>query len=427
MTKTALTSNREWNTRVVSTEKGEITQNILAEFNELWNSEYALKYDEFYEVYKERYMTPFGQRKAVYSWRLAATDPTPTGKRKEKSLREKIKDIEKQLRLETFCEDLTVCELVEKYLMTKTGVKHSTRTGYKFVQNILAKEPFGQRKIASIKTSDAKIFLIKMQEEGRGYSTIHTVRGVLRPAFQMAADDDMIIKNPFQFELHTVVVNDSVKRDALTREQERKFLQFIQEDRHYSRYYDAIFILFKTGLRISEFCGLTIKDIDFKKNVIKVSHQLQRTSDMRYVCEKTKTENGIREIPMNSEVMEAFKRIIKNRPKPKIEPIVDGYSGFLFLDKNGKPRVALHWEKYFQLSVEKYNSIYRVQLPKITPHVCRHTFCTNMAKSGMNPKVLQYIMGHGDISVTLDTYTHIKAEDAIAEMERLDLLIEKEA
>lgn len=70
MTKTALTSNREWNTRVVSTEKGEITQNILAEFNELWNSEYALKYDEFYEVYKERYMTPFGQRKAVYSWRF---------------------------------------------------------------------------------------------------------------------------------------------------------------------------------------------------------------------------------------------------------------------------------------------------------------------------------------------------------------------
>ena len=148
---------------------------------------------------------------------------------------------------------------------------------------------------------------------------------------------------------------------------------------------------------------------------------------MRYVCEKTKTENGIREIPMNSEVMEAFKRIIKNRPKPKIEPIVDGYSGFLFLNKNGKPKVALHWKKYFQLSVEKYNSIYRVQLPKITPHVCRYTFCTNMAKSGMNPKVLQYIMGHGDISVTLDTYTHIKAEDAIAEMERLDLLTEKEA
>lgn len=377
--------------------------------------------------YVYRYTNPYGQRKTVYSWRLTASDPMPAGRRKDKSLREKIKDIEKQLRLEICCEDITVCELVEKYLMTKTGVKHSTQTGYKFVQNILAKEPFGQRKIASIKTSDAKIFLIKMQEDGRGYSTIHTVRGVLRPAFQMAADDDMIVKNPFQFELHTVVVNDSVKRDALTREQERKFLQFILEDDHYSQYYDAIYILFKTGLRISEFCGLTIKDIDFKKKVIKVNHQLQRTSDMRYICEKTKTENGVREVPMTPDVVDAFKRIIKMRPKPKIEPVVAGYSGFLFLDKNGKPKVALHWEKYFQLSVAKYNKIYRVQLPQITPHVCRHTFCTNMAKSGMNPKVLQYIMGHGDISVTLDTYTHIKSEDAIAEMERLDYLKTKEA
>ena len=158
-----------------------------------------------------------------------------------------------------------------------------------------------------------------------------------------------------------------------------------------------------------------------------VNHQLQRTSDMRYICEKTKTENRVREVSMTPDVLDAFKRIIKMRFKPKIEPIVDGYSGFLFLDKNGKPRVALHWEKYFQLLVAKYNNIYRVQLPQITPHVCRHTFCTNMAKSGMNPKVLQYIMGQGDISVTLDTYKHIKAEDAIAEMERLDLLSEKEA
>ena len=172
---------------------------------------------------------------------------------------------------------------------------------------------------------------------------------------------------------------------------------------------------------------MTIKDIDFRKKVIKVNHQLQRTSDMRYICEKTKTENGVREVPMTPDVMDAFKRIIKMRPTPKIEPVIDGYSGFLFLDKNGKPRVVLHWEKYFQFSVAKYNKTYRVQLPKITPHVCRHTFCTNMAKSDMNPKVLQYIMGHGDISVTLDTYTHIKSEDAIAEMERLDYLKTKEA
>ncbi|MGB4822816.1 MAG: tyrosine-type recombinase/integrase, partial [Agathobacter rectalis] len=106
------------------------------------------------------------------------------------------------------------------------------------------------------------------------------------------------------------------------------------------------------------------------------------------------------------------KRILKDRVNPKVEPMVDGMTGFLFLDKNDMPMVALHWEKYFQHIREKYNSIYKVQMPPITPHVCRHTFCSNMAKSGMNPKMLQYIMGHSDISVTMNTYTHVKFQDA---------------
>lgn len=255
--------------------------------------------------------------------------------------------------------------------------------------------------------------------DGRGYSTIHTVRGVVRPAFEMALQDDLIRKNPFQFELATVVVNDSVTREAITRAQERAFLNFIQNDSHYSKYYDGIFILFNTGLRVSEFCGLTIGDIDFKKKRIRIDHQLQRTGQMEYVIEPTKTKNGERFVPMSPQVASCFRRIIDNRKKPKKEPMIDGYTGFLFLDKNEMPMVALHWEKYFSHILKKYNSIYKVQLPKITPHVCRHTFCSNMAKSGMNPKTLQYIMGHSDISITLDTYTHLKIEDAQMEFERV--------
>lgn len=372
--------------------------------------------------YCYRYNDARGQRKAVYSWRLTAADPTPAGTRKDKSLREKERDIEQELRKGVYCDDTTVCELVEKYLMLKTGVKHNTKANYKYVQNILEKEEFGHRMIRKVKISDAKLFLIKLQSDGRGYSTIHSIRGVLRPAFQMAVDDEMLLRNPFEFQLHTVVVNDSVKREAISREEERKFLKFVEEDSHYNQYYNAFFILFKTGLRISEFCGLTIKDIDFKKNILRVNHQLQRTRDMKYVVETTKTESGIRNIPMSEEVAYTFHQIIKFRPKPKLEPIVDGYSGFLFLDKNGMPLIAQHWEKYFQLAVAKYNNIYRVQLPKITPHVCRHTYCSNMAKSGMNPKTLQYLMGHSEIGVTLDTYTHIGEEDAREELERLGFI-----
>lgn len=110
---------------------------------------------------------------------------------------------------------------------------------------------------------------------------------------------------------------------------------------------------------------------------------------------------------------------MEKRNPPKVEPMIDGYSGFLWFDKDGKPMVAMHWEKYFQHAVEKYNRIYKVPLPKITPHVCRHTYCSNMARSGMNPKVLQYLMGHSDISVTLNTYTHLKLDDAREEIKNL--------
>lgn len=228
-----------------------------------------------------------------------------------------------------------------------------------------------------------------------------------------------MVKLTFEFELATVIVNDSVTREAITREQERKYLEFVKNDAHFKRYYEGIFILFKTGLRISEFVGLTIKNIDFTNHKIIVDHQLIRTSNMAYMIEAPKTESGVREIPMTPEVEDAFRTIIKKRRKPKVEPMVEGYSGFLYLDKNDMPMVALHWEKYFQHILQKYNNIYRVQMPKVTPHVCRHTFCSNMAKSGMNPKSLQYIMGHSDISVTLNTYTHVKFEDAQEEMRKI--------
>ena len=208
-------------------------------------------------------------------------------------------------------------------------------------------------------------------------------------------------------------------REAITRKQERQFLDFIKNDKHFCRYYDGIYILFHTGLRISEFVGLTIADIDFKNRKINVDHQLQRKRNMEYIIQETKTEAGVRQIPMTDDVYECFQRIVANRKKPKVEPLIGGRTGFLYLDKNEMPMVALHWEKYFQHIREKYNSIYRVQMPTITPHVCRHTFCSNMAKSGMNPKTLQYIMGHSDISVTLNTYTHVKFEDAEEEMKKV--------
>ena len=150
------------------------------------------------------------------------------------------------------------------------------------------------------------------------------------------------------------------------------------------------------------------------------AYQLQRTLDMRYIIETTKTDAGTRVLPITEDVVQMFQAIIEGRNAPKVEKSIDGYSGFLFYDDNGMPLVAMHWQHRFNHMVGRYNDIYRVQLPNITPHVCRHTYCSNMAKSGMNPKTLQYLMGHSDISVTMNVYTHIGFDDAEEELKRME-------
>ena len=358
----------------------------------------------------------------MYSWRLEPTDTLPVGKKPCLSLRELEKQIGCDLDSlsDPLGKNITVGELVERYLATKTAVKPNTLTNYKFVQNLLRGETFNDKKISQVKTSDAKLFLIKLQQDGRHYSTVKTVRGVLRPAFQMAVDDDVLVKNPFGFELARVVVNDSVTREAITKDQMRKFLKFIHDDNVYCKYYEVVYILFHTGMRISEFCGLTLRDIDLENKVINIDHQFQRTSDMRLVIESTKTNAGTRKLPMTEDVAQCFRGIIEDREPPKVERVIDGYSGFLFTDKDCNPLVAMHWEHRFNHMVKRYNDIYRVQMPNITPHVCRHTYCSNMAKSGMNPKTLQYLMGHSDIGATSNTYTHLGLEDATDELRRME-------
>ena len=370
------------------------------------------------------YVDGNGKQKFLYSWKLESTDKLPQGKRDCVALREKIKMLKKDLEdgITSNGGGLTVLQLVEKYTAQKKGVRLATKSIYNYVIQILEHDQFGSERIDRVKLSDAKEWFVKLQENGKSYGTIHGIRGVVKPAFQAAVDDNLIRKNPFDFALATIVVNDSVPREAITEEQENAFLEFVSSDGHFRKHYDAIYILFNTGLRISELCGLTVSDIDFENNKIRVDHQLLRREDghrMKVVIEKTKTDSGIRYIPMTEEVSECFKRIIEKRNEDSNKLVVDGLQGFLFLSKNGIPLDATRWQSYFYNICGKYNRTHDEPMPKVTPHVCRHTFCSKMAKSGMNPKTLQYIMGHSNISITMNTYAHIKYEDAEKEMMRL--------
>ena len=313
---------------------------------------------------------------------------------------------------------ITVIQLLERYIRIKWGVRYNTTTGYMFVMSVIQKEAFGQRIIRDIKISDAKEWFIKLFEDGYSYSTIASIRGVIKPAFQMAYNDDIIRRNPFEFRLD-VIPNNTQKRVALTRRQQEQFLEFVKNDEHFCRYLDEIKILLGTGMRISEFCGLTISNLDFDRRRIRVDHQLVRSREGKRYIEKTKTECGCRYIPMSDEVYECFLNILSKRKKQKKEIMIDGYAGFILLDKNGNPKVAMHIQKVVQRLCEKYNEENIIPLPRITPHVFRHTFCTNMADAGMDLKSLQYLMGHSDASVTLNVYTHNsyeKAEESMAQI-----------
>ena len=357
-------------------------------------------------LYTYRYRDIKGKVKAVYAPDL-------------KQLRVKEEAIQKEIDdgIDYSAGAVTVIELVDKYIALKEGVRYNTKVGYNFVLNLIKKEDFGYRIIREIKPSDAQKWFIKLHNDGRGYSTLTTVRGVLKPAFQMAYEEDVIRRNPFDFIITKYVPNDSKRREALTEKQQEIWMDFIRNDRTYSKYYDEFVVLLGTGMRVSEFCGLTKKDLDFENRSIRVDHQLVRDRHSNYYVEKTKTECGRRNIPMTNEVYDALQNILKKRPRLRKEMMVDGYSGFILIDKKKCPKVALHLENECKWAMIKYKKLHPDQpLPHITPHVYRHTFCTNMVNAGMDVKVLQYIMGHSEIDVTLNIYTHMGYERAAVHM-----------
>ena len=235
----------------------------------------------------------------------------------------------------------------------------------------------------------------------------------------MAIADDCIRKNPFDFKLATVIKRDVTEREPLSREQVDALLGFMRSDAVYHRYIDEVVILLGTGLRISEMCGLTETDIDLTNRVIFVDHQLARAVGGGYRVDEPKTESGKRYIYMTDEVMAAFEHVVASRPKAK--PMsVDGRTGFIFLNRDGLPRVGGDYDRVFRGLRRKYAKGGGAPLPEdMTPHTLRHTFCTEMAKAGMNPKALQYIMGHKDIKMTLGYYAHMDGCTAAEEMRRV--------
>lgn len=381
-----------------------------------------LRPNEFYNPktkrYEYRFKDSFGKSRVVSSYRLDPTDQVPKGKRSGKSLREKEAEINTLLvdNIDIDGAKLTLLEVVEKYLnhlYNRKDLSHNTKTGYNVTVNILKHYKLGHMEIGKIKPEHCEEWLSDMKRKYKG-SSIQSQISLIKRSFEYAIDYDYIVKNPFR--RITTDRTDSKPMEAIPVDEMNRFLKFCSEDSRSQHCYDMLYILFWTGLRASELCGLTMDNLDFDNGLIHVEKQLMCINHTHIVV-KPKTSNGIRFIPMTDGVKERFESVLRNRYlKGDIEPICydergNQYEGFVFLaTRSRKTIVRSHVEEYLQNCIKRYNLANpSCPIRKFEPHICRHTFATNM--QGLPPKTLQTILGHGNISTTMNHYVSVRPSE----------------
>ena len=379
----------------------------------------TLRDNEYYNPktkrYEYHYQDCFGKERVISSYRLEATDQLPRGKKSSKSLREKEAELNAYLEnnIDIDGAKLTLLEVVDKYLNSlynRKKLAHNTKVGYNVTVNTLKEYKLGYMEIGKIRPEHCEEWLADMKKKYRG-SSIQTQISLIKRTFEYALDYDYIAKNPFR--RITTDRSDSKNMEALSVEDMNRFLDFCSKDSHSSYCYDMLYVLFWSGLRASELCGLTLDNIDMDKRTITVEKQLQCINHTHVVL-PTKTTNGNRIVPMTDGVYECFERILKNRYlKGDIEPVCydeqgKEYKGFVFLaTRSRKTIVRAHVEEYLRNCIKRFNEANADNpIRKFEPHICRHTFATNMQY--LPPKTLQYILGHGNITTTMNNYVDAK-------------------
>lgn len=372
--------------------------------------------------YRYRYMKD-GVRHQIYSWKLVPTDKTPNGKEDGLSLREKelqlLRDIHDNINTKT-AKLYTVEQWVQKYLKSKSNLAQSTKENYlDMLKSNITTNEFGKLRLDNVKTSDVKEYYSYLYEKkGFSFGTIQLYQNLLFPAFQLAIDDDIIRKNPCTGALknYTYIPNE---RNALSIAEEKELLQYAKSNKFYKESYLSIYFILMTGLRISEYQGIRWDDINFETDEISVNHQcIYRRIDgkMKWYASVPKNKTS-RIVPLHPQLkellLEKYKKDKYNSLCSEFE--VDGYKNFVFLNNNSKLATPGTLDRTLRMLVSKHNQELEndtdvIILPNTSAHILRHTFCTRMAEAGMDIKVLQQIMGHKNIGITMDVYNHINDE-----------------
>ena len=378
-----------------------------------------------------------GEKITVYSWRLVESDPYIAGRKKDISLREKEKELQKKIINEIAIgkSRMTLNNLIDRYLKTKKKLRKNTRSNYIGLYNKNVSNRLGNVEIKDIKKSD----ILQLYDECSktlSNGTIHNIHNtILYPAFELAVEDDYIRKNPCTGCLKEYPYEILGIREALSIEEQYTFLKFLKYDKVYSKYFYVASLILATAIRCGEACGITWNDIDLDRQVIDINHQLRyHEVEGKYKFEicPPKTEAGIRKIPiydMTYELLQEIKREVKTN-----NISLDGYSNFIFSNsKNDNAIIPRQLSDSLEGACKKYNKketrLAQIQnrepqlLPIITSHILRHTACTRMAEAGVDLKVLQEIMGHKHIKTTMEIYNHVNSQRMNKEAQKLNCVM----
>jgi len=364
--------------------------------------------------YVFQYEDIFGNRKCIYSHDLSDL------RKKEKKIKRDLED-----GINTHGAEITLNEQFDKYMSLKTQLANSTRQNYIYLWNMnLRENPLGLKKICDIKKSDILRFYNSLWDRGLKCSTIKVFQCMIFPCLELAVDDDVIRKNPCKGCLSEFSDN-SEKKFALTEAEQEELLKFVRNSNVYSVYYPMIVFMIGTAARCGEVIGLTWDDIDFVNRTVRIDHQLiYKKRDGRYgfYADSPKTDAGKRIIPMTNEVLMALRdqreQQLSKGWRTNVE--ICGYRDFVFSTKNKNPIMPSAVNNMLLNIVNKHNAISDIKLPHISSHILRHTGCTRMSEAGIDPKVLQYIMGHRKISVTMEVYNHVSEERNRMEIKKLE-------
>lgn len=343
------------------------------------------------------------------------------------------KDLDDSILTENAAKKLTVNALFYRYMDTKE-LSDTTRINYIKMWDNHVKDTFGNMKVIQLLPSHVRAFYARLSRVGYSYSTIKFIHTLLSPALEMAVDDDIIRKNPAKNALSRDYGKQPEEKEILTMEQQEKLFSLIQESNVYNIYAPMFTVLLETGLRCGELIGLTWADVDMTERELSVNHQLiykDWGEGYGFRATAPKTRAGIRTIPFTDSVHKAFadQRKINFMLGRHSTEEIDGYSDFIFLARTGRPLMPSAVNNVIYNVIDAYNKEEARKakdehrkaelLPRISAHNLRHTACSNMARQGMNIKVLQYLMGHAHSDVTMDVYNHIaNKQDIKEEVER---------